>query len=256
MDNTKEDTPEAKSDAVLKFLAEAIHRANPDVIAFQEVEGDRAMKLFLDAYLPDHEYKYFASVPAKEWYQNVAVASRFPIGPFVSFREVDMLNDQTGEVRNNINNRLLGVEIRVSPDYTFTLYDLHLKAGGEAADNVWRMKQIDIITRDIDARMKANPQENVVVLGDLNYTPNDPEYPYFLTSGATALTDPFAGLGLPPTHPSSGPRRAIDHVFFNAPMLREYVPLSASVASPLALDEMSAIADHLPVVVSVYPENL
>ena len=78
IENQKEDDPEPKPDPVLRLLAEALKRADPDVLVVQEVESDRAFKLFLDSYLPGNPYHYYACVPAKEWYQNVVVVSKLP----------------------------------------------------------------------------------------------------------------------------------------------------------------------------------
>ena len=78
----KEDDPEPKSDATLRLLTEALKRVNPDVLVVSEVESDRALKLYLDSYIPKNEYAYYACAPAKEWYQNVVIASKLPIGEF------------------------------------------------------------------------------------------------------------------------------------------------------------------------------
>ena len=155
-----------------------------------------------------------------------------------------------------MNNRLMAVQIKANDQYEFTLYSLHLKAGADPVDYRWRQLQTDVIKHDMEVRMKENPNANFAVLGDLNYTPKDKEYPYFMASGTVPLHDAFENYNFPPTHPSTGPRRDIDHIFFNDGMLKEMVPDSQTVAAPLSLDEMSAISDHLPVVVSVTPNNL
>ncbi|MEO8377449.1 MAG: endonuclease/exonuclease/phosphatase family protein [Candidatus Sumerlaeota bacterium] len=251
----KEDDPEPKPDAVLRLLAEALMRTDPDVLVVSEVEGDRAMKLYLDSYLPGNKYQYYACVPAKEWYQNVVVASKFPIGEITSFREMEIYNEASKQSRNDVNSRLMAVEIKPSESYNFTVYALHLKAGGDPEDYLWRERQADLLKTDMDQRMKDHPKANIIVMGDLNYSPTDPEYPYFMSNGETKLLDVFEKDGFPPTHPSTGPRRDIDHIFLNDNMMNEVVPGSEAVAQPLCMDEMASITDHLPVVVSITPND-
>ncbi|MCC6546532.1 endonuclease/exonuclease/phosphatase family protein [Candidatus Sumerlaeota bacterium] len=251
----KEDDPDPKSDSVLRLLTEAMRRVDPDVLVTSEVESDRALKLFLDSYLPGNKYQYYACLPAKEWYQNVVVASKFPIGEIISFREAEIYNEMSKQTRNDVNSRLMAVDIKLGEGYQFTLYATHLKAGAEPEDYIWRERQTDLLKADIDQRMKENPNTNIIVMGDLNYTPKDKEYPYFMESGATKLVDAFAKQGYPATHPSTGPRRDIDHIFLNEGMMKEVVPDSATVALPLCMDEMATITDHLPVVISITPHD-
>ena len=251
----KEDDPEPKSDATLRLLTEALKRVNPDVLVVSEVESDRALKLYLDSYIPKNEYTYYACAPAKEWYQNVVIASKLPIGEFVSFREMEIYNEMSKQSRNDVNSRLMAIDIKANENYNFTLYAVHLKAGAAEEDYLWRERQTDLLKADMDQRMKENPNTNIIVMGDLNYTPKDKEYPYFMESGATKLLDAFEKQGYPATHPSTGPRRDIDHIFLNAGMMKEVVPDSATVALPLAMDELSAITDHLPVVISIIPSD-
>ena len=249
----REDAGAAKPDAVLRLMARAIWKMDADVMAFQEIESDRAAKLFLDSYLPDHEYKYFACVPAMDWYQNVVVASRFPLGPMVSFREIEMENPIADFTTNMFNNRLLAVEVRPREDYSFYLVNVHLKAGQGEEDVLWRKMQIDVFRNFLDRKSALDPQRHAVVMGDMNFTPGTPEYDYMLTGGTVAFHDPFAKWGNPPSHSTTGPSRQIDHIFFNEPMYGRYISGTTAVAKPLSIDQISTITDHLPVVASFLP---
>lgn len=254
IENDSENIGASKRETVLRDMALAIHLADPDVIAFQEIEGDRATKFFLDQYLPDHEYKYFAGAASLDWSQNNVVASKFPLGPITSFREVEMYNEVLGTTENKYNPRLMSVELRPSADDRILLVNLHLKAGRDAEDPVWRGHQIDIIHEHLGTMTRANPELPIIVLGDMNFEPDMPEYAKLLNSGPVQLIDPFAGTGTV-THSSRTPNRQIDFIFFNDAMGERYLPDSASVALPISLDRMGQISDHLPVVATFTVES-
>lgn len=256
IENQFDNVPQVKSQPALQNLAQALRILDADVIGFEEVEGDTAVKFFIDSYIPDNTYKYYACLPSREWHQNVVIASRFPIGAITSFREVEIYNDLTKTSRNNINSRLTAAEINVSNDYAFLMLCLHLKAGSTPEDAVWRQEQIRVVKNFLDKQASMNPDENVVVVGDMNMVPNDPEFTLLETLGNVKLASPFQKLGFPLTHASDSPTRSIDHIFLNDAMAREYVPDSASIPLPLSMDRMSSIADHLPALISIYPEDL
>jgi len=250
----QDDKGSNKNDRQLRLMAQAIKAANADVIAFQEIEGDRAAKFFLDNYLPGHEYKYFASVPSLQWYQNVAVVSKLPLGPMVSFREVEIYNEVLDRKENKYNSRLFAVEVKANDDYKFLLTNLHLKSGSDPEDPIWRKKQIAVIKDYLDTVTTADPQANILVVGDMNFTPESEEYTAMTTSGGTKLIDPFAGRMLF-THSSRNPTRQIDFAFFSQGMAPEYVADSAAVAIPIPHAELAMVSDHLPVVISFIPRN-
>ncbi len=255
IDNSREDAGAGKSDRELALLARALEQIDADVLALQEVESDRAVKFFLDSYLPDHDYQFFACVPSTNWYQNVVVASRFPIGRIISLREVMMYNEVLDESRNRYNNRLMFAEIQPSEDYEFLLGCFHLKAGGDPEDPVWREQQIALVKDTLAEITAGHPAANVALAGDLNLVPSSGEYES-LVSPPLPFVDPLAGQGTSFTHPSTGPGRRIDYIVFNPAMAPEYVPASAGSAMPLSLDELARISDHLPVVTSFYAEDL
>jgi endonuclease/exonuclease/phosphatase family metal-dependent hydrolase len=251
----QDDQPQVKSMETLKLLGEALARMDADVMVFEEVEGDRAVKLLIDSFLPGNDYKYYASVPSKEWYQNVVVVSRFPIGEIISLREVEIYNDHLDKRENKYNSRLMGVEIMPSEDYKLFVVGLHLKAGGDPEDPIWRTEQIKAIKEMMAGELKEDPNLNIIVTGDLNLTPDSSEYEYLVRAEPVKLIDPAEQWGLPFTHPSDNPRRRIDHILLNDNISPEYVADSISVARPLAQEDLAKISDHLPVVLSIVPKD-
>lgn len=246
--NEREDGPQMKSTETLQALAVAIKQINPDVMVLSEVESDRAVKLFLDGFLPDHDYKYFAGVEAMEWYQNVVIVSRFPIGRIVSLREREITSAAQNRTRKDINNRLLGAEILGPGTNRFFVLGLHLKAGRPAEDVEWRTLQAGIIQELLAHEEAALPGLPILVTGDLNQYPDSSEFVALTDAGPVDLESPFAEWGFPPTHPADGPKNHIDHILHNDAMKAFYVPESAAVATPYDPATMKNISDHLPVV--------
>lgn len=247
IDSGQENQGQVKSEAVLEQMALALQQMDADVVALQEVEDDRAVKLFIDTYLPDAGYKYYATLPSITWYQNVVIASRFPIGAITSLREVEMYNEVLGRRENKYNSRLLGAEIMVNDNYTFTMWNVHLKAGGDPEDPVWRTEQIRLLGRYLDE------DDNTVILGDFNLVPESPEYQ--LLRGDLELQDPAEVYDFPPTHPSDNPRRRIDHILVNDEMAPEYVEGSLSVGGGVPYKDLARISDHLPVMAAFVAEE-
>ncbi|GLW21537.1 hypothetical protein Mame01_15800 [Microbispora amethystogenes] len=75
----------------------------------------------------------------------------------------------------------------------------------------------------------------VIVAGDLNTTPSDPQMRVLEAAG---LTDPLRALGDPPTSPADAPVRRIDHVL-----------ISKGLTAVAADVPRVPFSDHLPVVV-------
>jgi endonuclease/exonuclease/phosphatase family metal-dependent hydrolase len=246
VDNEREDGSALKPAEQLADLAEAIRLIDADVLALQEVESDRAVKLFLDSHVQGHTYKYYACVPATEWYQNVVIASSLPIGTIFSLREREMTST-TGSTRSDINNRLAGAEILGPGDSRFLLANVHLKAGGGADNQEWRTLQVGLVKEFFAQQDLTAAGLPMLLVGDLNMAPANPEFAT-LAAEPVPLTSPFAEWNFPPTHPSEAPTRSIDHIFMNDDMAAFYVPDSAAVALPITADRLSKISDHLPVV--------
>jgi endonuclease/exonuclease/phosphatase family metal-dependent hydrolase len=129
-------------------------------------------------------------------------------------------HEQRGLLRARINVR--GVPVQV--------YNTHLQHN-DAAE---RLAQAQAITQLIGA-----PEESVVLLGDLNATPNAPE----IRTLVDTLVDAWeaAGVGEGNTYPIVDPNRRIDYVMQSDDVVVRTV---AVVTAPLA----ATASDHLPVV--------
>lgn len=256
VDNIIEDAGGWKSEEDHLLIAKALKLMNADVMALQEVESDRQVKLFLDTYWPDHGYKYFAGTPDIEWYQNVVIASRFPIGEIVSLREVEMYNTISGATENKYNNRLLFAEIMPREDYSFFMACLHLKAGRSDVDIEWRKLQTALVQNTIHRRKAWDENVNIMVTGDMNFMFNTEEYDKMVNGGPVKLHDLMEEWNTEPIIRNNPRNSRIDHIFINGNMHREYVEGSAGLAQPLSFYHLVRVSDHFPFVASFYPEDL
>ncbi|MEO0858541.1 MAG: endonuclease/exonuclease/phosphatase family protein [Bacteroidota bacterium] len=268
IDNDREDAPDP--DAVAekgRLFAEAVRALDADVLSIQEVESEQQLKLLADALFPEMGYRFFASTESPNWYQNVVVMSRLPLGPLTSFADVwtpiegQTNDDGTPASTSLVNHRLFSVEVRAREDYTFTLVAAHMKAGRGERNEGWRLGQIDLLNAHLAS---LSPEANVIVAGDLNLLPDSREYAR-LTATPTMdtlavrplpLVDPLATRrartpALTYTHPSDDPTRQLDYLLVSGTMRRELVPNSTQVAFPLATETLPTLSDHLPVIATI-----
>ncbi len=251
----RDDNGSGKSNKQLKLLAEAIEQSDADILLLQEVESDRAIRFFLDEYLPDHSFKYSAAVESTTWYQNTAILSKYPIGTIFSLREVELYNPVIDRTENKYNSRLLFAEVKLNDDYTVLLGNMHLKAGRDPEDPVWRETQIIEIKNFLKGYQKMKPDSNILIGGDMNFLYNSPEY-FLMKTEAPELMDATASFdGYLYTHASDSPSRQLDYFFYDKTLKNEVIADSAQVPTLLSLEQLAEISDHLPVMIKITPEE-
>jgi endonuclease/exonuclease/phosphatase family metal-dependent hydrolase len=132
-------------------------------------------------------------------------------------------HEQRGLLRARINVR--GVPL--------LFYNTHLQHN-DAAERVAQAQAI--------RQLIGTPQDSVILLGDLNATPDAPE----IRTLVEDLVDSWeeAGVGVGYTIPSENPNRRIDYILQSSDVVARTV---AVVTSPLAV----SASDHLPVVADV-----
>jgi hypothetical protein len=84
------------------------------------------------------------------------------------------------------------VDIKVNDRYSFTLLGAHLKSkrpvpGADEAE--LRLEEAKLLRAKVDAHLKANPNANLVVLGDFNDTYNTPAIKAIVGLGRGKLVD-------------------------------------------------------------------
>ena len=242
-----------------------------DVIALQELGGAEALQDIQQG-LKSGGQDYAHSEIVYGWDTNiqVAVLSRFPI---VARRPHTNDSYLLQGRRFHVGRGFLEVDIRVNPQYTFTLMTTHLKsrrvvAEGDEAD--MREQEAILLREKIDARLNGNRDVNLVVLGDFNDVRDAPSTRAVLGRGRTALVDTRPaernGDNLPNPIPRYDPRNItwthffgredsysrIDYILLSPAMAREWVKEESYVFTAA---NWGLASDHRPVVAAFRSEN-
>jgi endonuclease/exonuclease/phosphatase family metal-dependent hydrolase len=257
IDNRRENNPPDNMDERRAMFAEVIRKVDADIVVLQEFESDSyAMKL-AEEYFPELGYQVFAAHESNDWYMNVVVMSRVPLGMFYSYATtntpiIGQTNDDGSPASQTfINNRMWTVDVLAKPDYEFSLTGVHLKAGrGERNEN-WRLGQINLIRSQLERLKAIEPDRNFMIAGDFNATPDSDEFAALLGAGSELeFVDPLAGTGVF-SHPADSVFWRIDHIIPSSSMMPEIVGDTVQVLYPFSPDSMRMIADHLPMYIEI-----
>jgi len=262
IDNEWEDIPPSDMSRRRELFTAAIRNLDADVVVLQEFESDSYLRHLAENHFPEMGYRVFAAHESPDWYMNVVMMSRIPLGTFYSYAHVNTpiigYTDTLGNPKSQtfVNNRMWTADVLVNPDYTFTITGLHLKAGQSDRNRAWRMGQINLLRTRFRQLMILDPDRNMVVVGDLNSTPGSEEFQQLLgnNSDDVRFIDPLKDTEVF-SHPSDSLFWRIDHILPNTQMNPELVPGSVTVARPLVEEQMIMISDHLPVVASFVAEE-
>jgi endonuclease/exonuclease/phosphatase family metal-dependent hydrolase len=199
-------TRKAKPAVSRAKVREAILYIRPDVLALQEI----GRRVALDELLAGLKSKGL-SYPHIEWVQgpdlaiHLVVLSRFPFAARKSHQNVQYALDRQ---RFRVSRGFGEVTIRVNDTYKFTLLNAHLKSKRpvpKASQAEMRLREARELRRIIEERLKADPNANLMVAGDLNDTQDQPSIRTLLGSKAPKLVDlrPCERNGDHAPHPQS-----------------------------------------------------
>ena len=166
-------TRKAKPEASRAKVVEILQSIDADVVALQEM-GRRTALTELRSRLKAKglDYPYEAWVVGPDPAIHLAVLSRFPIAKNRSHPRVPFLLDRK---RYQVGRGIGEVEIQVNTRYRFVLFNAHLKSKrpvGFADQAALRLEESRALRRLVAERLKTNPDENLLVVGDLNDTPD------------------------------------------------------------------------------------
>lgn len=253
IDHPRENEPGESLSKRRALLAEAIMELDADIVVFQEVESAAYIQSLANEHFDEMGYRYFTGRESNDWYMNVVVMSRIPLGMLYSYANADTYilgeQDEDGntEHQNFTNNRMVSVDVHVNPSYSFMLTNVHLKAGRGDRNEGWRTGQINLLREHYSRIYSSDPSAKILVAGDFNALPGDPEFLQFLGEGTPLLfVDPFADVDSF-THTSDNPTRQLDHIIPNKNMSQDLVAGSAVIPTPFDSETMRVISDHLPV---------
>jgi len=258
------ETRRPKTPAAKAKIRESIRALNPDVLALQEMGDVSALQELRASLKADGlDYPDWEHVSGFDTNIHVAVLSKFPIiarRPHTN--DKFLLNGR----RFSVSRGFAEVDIRVNPAYTFTLITAHLKSRRPvptADEAELRLEEAKLLRAKIDARLAANPNANVVVLGDFNDTKDTPSTKEVIGRGRFKLVDTRPAERNGDTAPNPNPAfeppnvawtyyygkddtySRIDYLLVSSGMAREWV---ANETYVLTLPNWGAGSDHRPIV--------
>ena len=279
-----DDLPMATNDDRCRGLAKAITAMDADILCVQEIESEEALKWFRDTYLPEMGYDHIASRDVG-YYRGVeqGVLSRYPISAVTTWPEEDLSDmqgkkqggkeagwaDCDGEQGRSFQRSPIMVDVNIPSTaewvkpYTLSLVVVHHKSGRDF--NCQRESEALQIVDLLQKRIEAEPQINLVVLGDFNASPSAKSITVYKDAGYNnAYGHRWQKTGntrdLFRTHESN---RAIDYIMVHPNTWNEVVPESFQVVGTLhpgedynwRTDEPPSgyAADHYPLAIDVTP---
>ncbi len=245
----------------MQLLTKALKLASADVVVFQEAESANAIEALQDSFFPDLGYRYFADARSRNWYQNVVIMSKLPLGKITSYGNVhtpvefEKEGEKIYQTQNYINTRLWTCELLVNENYGLYFSGAHLKAGGGDRNRSMRLGQIAYWQMEMERLLKADPQANVMLLGDLNSYRDGLEIAALLDYeiAQVKMIDPLDPAVN--THPADQPKKRLDYILYNQNLAGEVISGSTKVFKPFSPEEMRKISDHLPLIIDIQPSK-
>ncbi|HWY32546.1 MAG TPA: endonuclease/exonuclease/phosphatase family protein [Candidatus Acidoferrum sp.] len=173
LDQPTESRPYVKSAAAKAKVLESILAMKPDVLSLEEM-GTTNTLLELRASLKAGglDFPFWEHVEGLDTNIHVAVLSRFPIVARHPHTNDAFLLDGR---RFRVSRGFAEVEIQVATNFAFTLIGVHLKSRRlvpDADESELRLAEAKVLRGIIDEHFRADPEANLVVLGDFNDLPN------------------------------------------------------------------------------------
>jgi endonuclease/exonuclease/phosphatase family metal-dependent hydrolase len=252
-------------------VRESIHALKADVLALQEMGSLSALhELRASLKAEGLDYPHWEHVTSFDTNIHVAVLSRFP---FSARRPHTNDNFLLSGRRFRVGRGFAEVDIQVNTNYTFTLITAHLKSKRpipEADEAEMRLEEARLLREKVNARFAANPDANIIVLGDLNDTKDSRPTRELIGRGKTKLVDTRPaernGDNAPSTNPAWDPRNVtwthywgkedtysrIDYILISPGMAREWITNETYI---LTLPNWGVGSDHRPLVAGFHAAN-
>jgi endonuclease/exonuclease/phosphatase family metal-dependent hydrolase len=263
--------PHPKSAEARAKVRESIRALRPDVLALQEIGRPTALQELRSALRAEGlDLPHWEHVTGFDTNIHVAILSRFPI---TARRPHTNDSFVLSGRRLRVSRGFAEVDVRVTANYSFTLITAHLKSKRPVPDvdeSEQRLAEAKILRRIIDADLAANPNANLIVLGDFNDTPDAPSTKTLIGRGKLKLLDTrpaeHNGDNAPAANRAWEPRMItwthyygvedsysrLDYILLSPGMSREWVRSETYI---LTLPNWGVGSDHRPLVATFEAAN-
>ena len=148
----------------LSAIARAVKTASargPDILCFQEIESEIALRDLRDRHLKDFGYRYLVFVPQEQVATTVACLSRIPI--------VRTRVHAVGSFRGVPLRHILELQVEYEGSILY-LFNNHWKSktGGVERTAAARRQAAEVLTERLRGILRSLPEADLLVLGDLN----------------------------------------------------------------------------------------
>jgi len=245
-------------------VRESILALKPDVLALQEMGSTNALLELRESLKAEGlDLPYWEHVTGFDTNIYVAVLSKFP---FTACRSHTNESFLLSGRRFRVSRGFAEVDIQVNPSYSFTLLAAHLKSKRpipQADEGELRLEEAKLLREKIDARFAANPNINLVVLGDFNDTKDAASTRAVIGRGKDKLVDTRPaernGDNAPSANPGWEPRNItwthyygkedsysrIDYILISPGLAHEWITNDTYL---LTLPNWGVGSDHRPLV--------
>ena len=173
-----------KPEQEIAAVIDVVKEINPDILGIVEMGDEKTLDEFR-ARLKAAGLDY----PHKEWVRgtdaarHVALLSRFPI---VARNSRDEVPFELNGKQMRVGRGILDVTVKLADNFLLHLVGAHLKSRREVPDLdqvAMRAKEAWYLREHLDKILQANPEEKLLLFGDMNDTKN--EYPIKELLGST-----------------------------------------------------------------------
>ena len=265
------DTRSAKSAEAKAKVRESILALKPDVLALEEMGSTNALLELRDSLKAEGlDLPYWEHVSGFDTNIHVAILCKFPFSARRPHTDDSFL--LSGR-RFRVGRGFAEVDIQVNTNYSFTLIATHLKSKrtvAQADEAELRLEEAKVLREKIDACLAANPNANLVVLGDFNDTKDSASTKAVIGRGKNKLIDTRPaernGDNTPSPNPAWEPRNVtwthyygkedtysrIDYLLISPGLAREWVSAETYV---LTIPNWGVGSDHRPIMATFQAED-
>lgn len=162
-----------KPEKEIKALIGIIASVKPDILGICEMgQPDQFADFQARLKAAGLDYPYSEYVEAMDENRHLALVSRFPI---VATNSQKNLSFELNGTKQYFKRGILDVTIEVTPGYRLHLLGTHLKSKRDVPEDqaILRRNEAHLLHEHVKEILAKSPDENLLVYGDLNDTPNE-----------------------------------------------------------------------------------